>query len=634
MESHSSNTPIGGGVSVPPAKRRGRLSKVAKAAKLAAAAAAEAATSTTIVNATLPPTSYPLTYAQPLPQQSQIHLPQQEVAHQLDHVSAVEYNNNNNVGSSDAFERTAQLMHQHVLAEMSSRPMEGLGQSLLTMGGLPAGQHPLHIAQQHHLQQQREAAAAAAMNGIDIGYAKDFSTVTASAPVKRSRGRPRKTWSSIHVPPLVYPAAHPASTMPLAGIVNMVTPLGTVPPSFSLTLNHAVPSSSNDSNNIGHLGHPNDTIASISSSSSLSSSSITSSSSSSSLPLSSTSSIDSSYPSPQPLLPLAPPSSSSSRSPSGSSPITSDSSSVSSISSSSSSISLTPPDASNNNSSNNNTSPSSASSSSSGSHHYHHHNNDTFGEYEENDHHHDTIGYDDFPDHHDDDMDAQLVPPSMLDLPVATTTLGANGICIACPSCHSVKIHPSCAIHSPAGFQQAQLERAAQEKAEQGSWVESQCTCMQHCGGVIDGGISTNMAADCVAAAVASVAPPPVPRHIPEPHLECQYGCGKLFRYATARRIHERSHTGERPFACTWPNCNKAFTARNMLTKHVKIHADQPMSCPFPPCTKTFSALSSLKRHTRIHTKELPFECKHEVNNFNRRRSTTCIVLIIYGMNV
>ncbi|NXE57624.1 ZN182 protein, partial [Casuarius casuarius] len=47
--------------------------------------------------------------------------------------------------------------------------------------------------------------------------------------------------------------------------------------------------------------------------------------------------------------------------------------------------------------------------------------------------------------------------------------------------------------------------------------------------------------------------------------------CDKSFKSNTALTIHERSHTGERPFKCQ--ECSKGFPSKGDLKRHQKTHA-------------------------------------------------------------
>ena len=99
---------------------------------------------------------------------------------------------------------------------------------------------------------------------------------------------------------------------------------------------------------------------------------------------------------------------------------------------------------------------------------------------------------------------------------------------------------------------------------------------------------------------------------VPLPHPEvdskgnsCTY-CNKVLPHTRHLRIHERIHTGEKPFICEI--CGKTFTQKGHLTAHQRIHSgDKPYSCV--TCGKSFVEKKSLTQHVRIHSGEKPYSC-------------------------
>ncbi|KAJ1352319.1 hypothetical protein KIN20_008632 [Parelaphostrongylus tenuis] len=78
---------------------------------------------------------------------------------------------------------------------------------------------------------------------------------------------------------------------------------------------------------------------------------------------------------------------------------------------------------------------------------------------------------------------------------------------------------------------------------------------------------------------------------------QCSY-CDKMFHRRRDKTIHERVHTGEKPYTCEY--CGRAFTQSQTLTVHIRTHTgEKPYPCGI--CGQKFRDSSALRKHEYRH---------------------------------
>ena len=121
--------------------------------------------------------------------------------------------------------------------------------------------------------------------------------------------------------------------------------------------------------------------------------------------------------------------------------------------------------------------------------------------------------------------------------------------------------------------------------------------------------------------------------------FKCTFpNCSKKYTCEAKLIIHERTHTGIRPYICEI--CRKSFNEKGNLKEHLKRHSEiRPFKCPLCDktykstgilkehikyyhykiknfscqfCNKKFPKISAFKTHLIVHTKEKKFKCRFE----------------------
>ncbi|KAM5193908.1 zinc finger protein 367 [Mantella aurantiaca] len=89
--------------------------------------------------------------------------------------------------------------------------------------------------------------------------------------------------------------------------------------------------------------------------------------------------------------------------------------------------------------------------------------------------------------------------------------------------------------------------------------------------------------------------------------------CNRVFPREKSLQAHKRTHTGERPYLCDYPECGKAFVQSGQLKTHQRLHTgEKPFVCSENGCMSRFThANRHCPKHPYARLKREEPNCKN-----------------------